>query len=188
MGLAQRKPPTPNNHDAHVVRLSATTMGSEFTATVLSWMSKAGNLSQYQSELLKSQMDNPDSLRGLEMMVNITAWATRKRNRDYDRWRESAMRVCVRRGAHYQLLKKLFKAQKGEVEQLKQELRMPFSTRPKLVKAKDVAAIHRAWKDINQKMQNQPDYKEANSWINLANQFPEYSLNSLHSVVVGEAK
>jgi uncharacterized membrane protein YccC len=98
--------------------------------------------------------------------------------------RRASMSYCILRQAHFGLLHRLFRVSRYEVQQLRQELGVGVETRPKIIPSSAIDEIHSAWSRICQEFKQ----CEADRWISLAEQFPQYGLNSLYQVVVKEGR
>ncbi len=98
--------------------------------------------------------------------------------------RKVSLTYFVLRQAHFGLLYQLFKVSRYEVRQIRQELGVSVETRPKLIPESDLADIHAVWASLCKEYRNY----EADRWISLAERFPQYGLNSLYQVIVGESR
>jgi len=98
--------------------------------------------------------------------------------------RKASLTYCILRQAHFGLLQQLFKVSRYEVQQLRQELEVGVETRPKIIPSSAIDEIHSAWSRVCQEFKQ----CEADRWISLAEQFPQYGLNSLYQVIVKDGR
>lgn len=98
--------------------------------------------------------------------------------------RKASLTYCILRQAHFGLLHQLFKVSRYEVQQLRQELGVGAETRPKIIPCTAIDDIHSVWSRVCQEFKQ----CEADRWISLAEQFPQYGLNSLYQVIVKDGR
>lgn len=98
--------------------------------------------------------------------------------------RKASLTYCVMRQAHFGLLHQLFKVSRYEVRQLRLELGISGETRPKLIADSELPGIHECWRRVCTEFTQ----CEADRWISLAEQFPQYGLNSLYQVIVKDGR
>lgn len=98
--------------------------------------------------------------------------------------RKASLAYCVMRQAHFGLLHQLFKVSRYEVRQLRVELGISGETRPKIIPDSELSKIHECWRRVTAEFTQ----CDADRWISLAEQFPQYGLNSLYQVIVKDGR
>ena len=98
--------------------------------------------------------------------------------------RTASLTYCVMRHAHFDLLHQLFKVSRYEVRHLRLELGISGETRPKIIADSELPEIHKCWQRVCKEFTQ----CDADRWISLAEQFPQYGLNSLYQVIVKDGR
>jgi hypothetical protein len=88
------------------------------------------------------------------------------------------------RQAHFGLLSQLFKVSRNEVRQMRQQLGIAGETRPRIIADSELPGIHESWRRVCAEFTQ----CDADRWISLAEQFPQYGLNSLYQVIVKDGR
>jgi len=124
------------------------------------------------------------ALERMTVWVDLSTLVVRGLHAEEKQRRKASLTYCVLRQAHFDLLHQLFKVSRYEVQQLRQELDVGVETRPKIIPSSAIDEIHSVWLRLCQEFKQ----CEADRWISLAEQFPQYGLNSLYQVVVKDAR
>ncbi|MBD8051134.1 STY4526/YPO1902 family pathogenicity island replication protein [Limnohabitans radicicola] len=179
-------PAAPDTHGRpHVVEIASPTIARAVVAELLL---QPDLLSETVRKALTG-MEGADramatALERMTVWVDLSGILIQGLSLEEKQWRQAALRYCVMRQAHFELLHELFKVSRAELALLRQDLGVVVKTRPKSIPDSAVLNIHAAWERINQKFTE----RAADLWIALADEFPQYGLNSLYKVIVKEGR
>lgn len=100
-------------------------------------------------------------------------------------WHKAALAYCIRRQAHYPLLKRLFPdASRQDIQKLREELDAPLvSIHRQTILEPDSICIWQSWVDIQKQFE-----REIEQWVQLGEKYPNYPLNVLYQFLVIAAK
>jgi hypothetical protein len=123
----------------------------------------------------------PPVLERMGLWVDLTPLKVYAQYVDDRTWHNAALAYCIRRQAHYPLLKRLFPdSSRADIQKLREELKAPLvCVHRQAIPEPDSICIWQAWQDI----QKQFD-REIEQWVQLAERFPEYPLNALYQFLV----
>lgn len=144
-------------------------------------LSTSQTLGAEERGLLLQLTQQPQELcKALRVWVDTAGLQMLQQSKNEQEWRESALRYCVVRQAHYPLLKRLFRASRAEIKLIRDQLGAELPpTKPKQIEPDRLLAIYATWKQLLDEYQS-----EAERWIKLGDAFPDVSLSSLYSCIV----
>lgn len=119
----------------------------------------------------------------LTVWVNVEPLRVFANHLEEKQWHTSALHYCIRRQAHYPLLRQLFDTRKADVTRLRSELGVVVPpTRNKQVSDHELVEIWRCWSQIKKTYE-----REIDQWIKLAERFSSQPLSVLHQVLITDA-
>ncbi len=124
------------------------------------------------------------ALERMTVWADLSALVVSALHQEERQRRKASLTYCVMRQAHFGLLLQLFKVSRYEVRQLRLELGVSGETRPKIIADSELPEIHKCWQRVCKEFTQ----CDADRWISLAEQFPQYGLNSLYQVIVKDGR
>lgn len=116
----------------------------------------------------------------LDVWVNVRAFEVFAKHVEEKGWRETALKYCIARQAHFPMLARLFRATKSEVSALRKEMEIkPPPTRNKPVCEQDMLLIWRAWCRVKQTYE-----REGDRWVTLAAEFSHLPMSVLYQTII----
>jgi hypothetical protein len=164
----------------HVISIMSPTVAR---AVVAELMLKPESLPQSMRSALSRTDGDAAVMAALERMTvwaDLSALVVSVLHAEERERRKASLTYCVMRQAHFGLLHQLFKVSRYEVRQLRVELGISVETRPKIIADSELPKIHECWGRVTKEFTQ----CNADRWISLAEQFPQYGLNSLYQVIV----
>lgn len=124
------------------------------------------------------------ALERMTVWADLSALVVSALHQEERQRRKASLTYCVMRQAHFGLLHQLFKVSRYEARQLRLELGVSGETRPKIIADSELPEIHKCWQRVCKEFTQ----CDADRWISLAEQFPQYGLNSLYQVIVKDGR
>ncbi len=119
----------------------------------------------------------------LAVWVNVEPLKVFADHQEEKRWQTTALHYCIRRQAHYPLLRRLFDTGKAEVTRLRLELGVVGPpVKNKRIQDHELVEIWRSWAQLKKTY-----VREVDQWITLAERFPNQPLSVLYQALITDA-
>lgn len=142
--------------------------------------SQALDISESTQEALKliSTANAKNSVNALKVWVDTDGLDWLIHTKDTEEHRQTALHYCIKRQAHFPLLKKLFNVTRNEVTVLRKELKAELPPlKPKNIANSDLEDLYAYWRELR-------EYElEIDQWVLLALRFDQYPLSCLYSAI-----
>jgi hypothetical protein len=101
------------------------------------------------------------------------------RHQDEKDHRQTSIRYCIERQAHYPLMRRLFNINRSEMAELRKEILAELPpTKPKSIGTQDIDAIYEYWSELQQTYE-----REIDQWVLLGIRFQKYPLWSMSTIL-----
>jgi hypothetical protein len=131
-----------------------------------------------QDALKMISIDHPQSYTSLKVWIETDGLDWLIKNKDTQEHRETALKYCVERQAHYPLMVKLFNISRQDLSDLRKKFNAELPpAKPKRIASAQLDDIYNYWREL------QAYANEIDRWVLLGLRFPHHTLSSLYTAI-----